>query len=589
MRLQINDILGVRTADIYLKAGDAVEVIGPNASGKTSAATAAQAVLANQPNPLGLTVADVKHYVNAAGEPDEASARLTHGEAEVVWRPTQQTITAPPDYRFCEPAAVGLTDFAAKRSARDTAELFQGLLLPPPEQVLDAVRSALEQYLDVDELAGVLKMLMRRNKSGETDADSWDETEKSFRGRALEAKRSWCRVTGQTRYGVKVAADWHPDMWMSGYDHTTVQQAEEAVVEARDALALLHRAQAVTEAEADTAAAATERIPGLKQRIVELETKILDASVNTAEADEGSTALARRRREASDNVDYAQKTVTRLQEDAPECPHCGGVLHVDVDGGVVVGVVISDDDIPNALVYRDDCLAALEVATNALAGGNTRLQQFRATEAGLRQTLGGLHQELKQNEQAAALTGPTQTAADVAALAEGEQTVEDRKQVAAMIKARYDAQQLHQTIVNYTAIADAVGPQGVRTRLLDAGLGRLNKGLELLATETGWVPVTVNERGNIYWGDRPVRLCSESERWRAQTCLQLTLAALTESPVVVLDRADLLDVVNRAGLVRAVQRVASRTGIAVMICATEQHEPQTGVWDRTVINEGATQ
>ena len=56
-------------------------------------------------------------------------------------------------------------------------------------------------------------------------------------------------------------------------------------------------------------------------------------------------------------------------------------------------------------------------------------------------------------------------------------------------------------------------------------------------------------------GDRPVALCSESERWRAQAALQLTLAAMTDSKVVVLDRADLLDASNRQGLVRALERV----------------------------------
>ena len=43
------------------------------------------------------------------------------------------------------------------------------------------------------------------------------------------------------------------------------------------------------------------------------------------------------------------------------------------------------------------------------------------------------------------------------------------------------------------------------------------------------------------WDTRPVQLCSESEKWRAQAAIQLTLAAMTGSRAVVLDRADLLD------------------------------------------------
>ena len=63
-------------------------------------------------------------------------------------------------------------------------------------------------------------------------------------------------------------------------------------------------------------------------------------------------------------------------------------------------------------------------------------------------------------------------------------------------------------------------------------------------------------------------LCSESERWRAQAAIQLTLGAITGSKAVVLDRADLLDAGNRAGLVCAVNRVAERTGMAVLLCST---------------------
>ena len=55
-------------------------------------------------------------------------------------------------------------------------------------------------------------------------------------------------------------------------------------------------------------------------------------------------------------------------------------------------------------------------------------------------------------------------------------------------------------------------------------------------------------------------MCSESERWRAQAAIQLTLGAITGSKVAVLDRGDLLDASNRAGLVKAVNRVVGKTG-----------------------------
>ena len=54
MKLQIERTLGIINAEIDLEPGRIVEVVGPNASGKTSIAVCAQAVLARESNPLGL-------------------------------------------------------------------------------------------------------------------------------------------------------------------------------------------------------------------------------------------------------------------------------------------------------------------------------------------------------------------------------------------------------------------------------------------------------------------------------------------------------------------------------------------------------
>ena len=65
-----------------------------------------------------------------------------------------------------------------------------------------------------------------------------------------------------------------------------------------------------------------------------------------------------------------------------------------------------------------------------------------------------------------------------------------------------------------------------------------------------------------------MELCSESEQWRAQAALQLTVAALDGSGLVVLDRADVLDEPNRKGLGAALDRVCGKTGLTVVVCAT---------------------
>ena len=169
-------------------------------------------------------------------------------------------------------------------------------------------------------------------------------------------------------------------------------------------------------------------------------------------------------------------------------------------------------------------------------------------------------QELRDAERSSKQTGTVVTEEHKAGLASAEQEVENAHEVVRMVKAEFDAAKLHETIARYAEVAKAVGPQGIRSKMLEDGLRKLNAGLRALAQESGWPLTEVAEGGAITCGGRPVALCSESERWRTQGSIQLTLAAITGSKAVVLDRADLLDASNRAGLVRAVERVAGKTG-----------------------------
>ena len=106
--------------------------------------------------------------------------------------------------------------------------------------------------------------------------------------------------------------------------------------------------------------------------------------------------------------------------------------------------------------------------------------------------------------------------------------------------------------------------------------------------------MTVTEEGQVSLGTgngkRPALLCSESERWRAQASIQLTLAALTGSGAVVLDRGDILDEAGREGLRKACAAVLGKCPIAVLLCSTEQPGVVAlwGSWPVVHIRDGRT-
>ena len=66
MKLRIENLLGVKRAEIDLDG--IVEVVGPNASGKSSLAACAQALLAHEQNPLGVPATQMARVYLHDGE-----------------------------------------------------------------------------------------------------------------------------------------------------------------------------------------------------------------------------------------------------------------------------------------------------------------------------------------------------------------------------------------------------------------------------------------------------------------------------------------------------------------------------------------
>lgn len=580
MKLAIENTLGIVSAEIDIEAGKIVEVVGPNASGKTSLAVCAQAVLARESNPLGLSVADAKRCYPHDGAED---ARVTIVDdircSETDWYPSRGTITAPgiegrgtasvpmqSGLPLSRPEAVGLIDFTAKRGAKERAAVFQGALLPDPMTVLNAVHERLATYIPADDLAGAMKMLEERG---------WEATASIYSEFATKGKQEWRAITAKN-YGVRVAADWRPDGWLADYDHLTVQQAEEAVTDARDALNGLHRVQAVSEADAERAKQAEADIPVLKQRIDDMQEQRRQVLADRDAIPETTATLEVKRLDGE--LDALRRELTaRL-----ECPHC--CMGIAIVKGAIVparsGTVI-DAAIG---VQEADRYVAVE-----------RVLELQGQAKPLSDKLAVLDRSLKDESTAYATAtrdaknaGQVQTAADAAALAAAEQSVEDVREVVRLVAAEADAGKLHETIVRYTEIAKALGPEGVRAKMLEDGLKKLNAGLVTIAVESGWPCTTVGAgTSGVFVGDRPVALCSESERWRAQAALQLTLGAITGSKAVVLDRADLLDGTNRQGLAAAVKRVVGKTGMAVLLCSTSGNAG-VGHWPQVFLEAGRT-
>ena len=443
--------------------------------------------------------------------------------------------------------------------------------------IIDAIRERLLAYMPKQDVDGLLEIVGKRG---------FDAATAIYAERAREAKRQWQDIAGRT-YGVKVASDWRPDGWLADMDAMTTQQAEEAVTGAREALAALHQVQAVTEAEAQQAAEAKAALPGLQAALQSLFRQDAGDSCRTGRA----AAYCRRGcgQGCRTRSSQAAEVLVRVKDSKLSCPHCQRAVVMGSDG------VLEQYDEEAASLDREQAagvVSEIEIILAKLAREHEALQE---SAQGYQSRLREADTELGEAKTALAvaekLAGKADAEVDTADrradLMQAEQAVDDAKRVSTMVSAEARAAELSETIARYAQIVLAIGPQGVRAKMMEAGLKHLNAGLKVIAMQAIWPLAEVTERGTVTWDKRPIQLCSASEQWRAQAAIQLTLAAMTGSRAVVLDRADLLDTNNRCGLVRAVNRVSGKTGIAVLLCSTGAANGDAP-WKQVTIEGGET-
>ena len=230
-------------------------------------------------------------------------------------------------------------------------------------------------------------------------------------------------------------------------------------------------------------------------------------------------------------MDAAKKELTRLERvvaQAGKPQHCPGC---NIPLRVVDGLITADTTDRSALEETQAEARKAKKQFDKHSAAITKITQaIREPEEALRKVESDLAVAAKLAEGA----GKKPNTQHAATLAEAEAEVEQAKTVVKVIQSARSAHSIHETIVRYSECARSIGPQGVRQRMLSQGLARLNAGLQVLSETTGWPLMLADEKGGLSWNGRPAQLCSESEKWRAQASMQLTLAALTGSRIVVL-------------------------------------------------------
>jgi DNA repair exonuclease SbcCD ATPase subunit len=126
----------------------------------------------------------------------------------------------------------------------------------------------------------------------------------------------------------------------------------------------------------------------------------------------------------------------------------------------------------------------------------------------------------------------------------------------------------------YDALAKALAPEGILSRLIAAALQPMNGLLQVAAVHLfPGRALILNRDLGIELSGAPYAVLSKSEQFRVGMAFQYALAKMAGARLLLIDEADLLDPQNRGGLVGFLLEVQPEFDFILVFAASDHAEP----------------
>lgn len=146
--------------------------------------------------------------------------------------------------------------------------------------------------------------------------------------------------------------------------------------------------------------------------------------------------------------------------------------------------------------------------------------------------------------------------------------------IASAGKKATDAAQHHQDVKDWSLIEKALAPDGIPGEILAGALEPINASLKKLSALAGWPTTAIDSSMAITAGGRAYVLLSESEKWRCDALIALTIAIISGLRLIAVDRADVLLPKVRAQFLGMVLSMAKSGDIdTAIICGSLKEKP----------------
>jgi len=519
------NFLGIRSVDVKLSRQISI-FAGANHSGKSSLQEAVRHAMVGE----SVRIAQKKDYGRIISEgADSGFAEVEcHGEKFSIAFPAGKGAHSQNDFL---PYVLDAQRFAGLPDDQRRQFLFGLMGLKAAGQ---AVKERLQaKGLNMEKVEIVFPLL----RSG------FDAAEKEAAAKARDAKASWKTATGGETWGKDKAEGWAP----KAIDVEKALDVEKAQKLYENAKGRLEEFDAQIEDISQQIGIAK----ALEQRIkANLQTR------SNLEENAGKFARIQDKlnRDEVELKEWEQKLeklrASRKSQDALPCPCCNEML-MFFDGKLVKASMHAygtEDD----LAKIPECEKAVDLLKKAVANGKRDLEEANRAAEKLKE----IDAEKTEIPDTAALQTKIDEFNDQRRSwrADSEKYKEAAEAAASRESTTQKAAQLHKSVVEWLAIADALSPSGIPGEMLAEALGPINERLAHSANEAQWLRINIGKDMSIYAAEegaspRPYALLSESEKWRVDAMIAEAISHISGMKLLVLDRFDVLDLKGRGQMI----------------------------------------